>query len=418
MTRHLITLMWNRKRHNLLLTFEIFFSFLVLFAVVLLGTSYVDNWRRPLGYRIDQVWRVEAHRNEAPNDAAAKSRSRVIMRQLFASLAAFNGVERVAGVSIAPYDGSSIGYGFDLQDGRHVPFGVSSATDELADLLQLQIVAGRWFTSEDDAATWRPVVITQRLASSIFGDAPAVGQQIPIRQQADHDGELPQPHRVVGVIEEFRKDGELSRPEPFLFHRIRLDAPDLGEGPLNPSFPNSFLIRVAEGTGAAFEEPLIKHLQAMAPGWSFEARPLEYAREDRMRMYTIPLVVLGTIASFLLLMVALGLTGVVWQGVTQRMREFGLRRAKGATASDVRRQVMMELAVITSMALLVGVLLVSQLGLLLPALDPDLKVVTTGVFVTSIALSVAAMYGLTLACAWHPSRLATRIQPAEALHYE
>ena len=30
-------------------------------------------------------------------------------------------------------------------------------------------------------------------------------------------------------------------------------------------------------------------------------------------------------------MVALGLTGVVWQSVTQRIREFGLRRAKGAT---------------------------------------------------------------------------------------
>ena len=47
--------------------------------------------------------------------------------------------------------------------------------------------------------------------------------------------------------------------------------------------------------------------------------------------------VVGTIAGFLLLMVALGLTGVVWQSVTQRIREFGLRRAKGATIANVRR---------------------------------------------------------------------------------
>ncbi len=43
---------------------------------------------------------------------------------------------------------------------------------------------------------------------------------------------------------------------------------------------------------------------------------------------------------------------------------------------------------------------------------------SAGVFVASIAISVAAIYLLTLACGWYPSRLATRIQPAEALHYE
>ena len=40
------------------------------------------------------------------------------------------------------------------------------------------------------------------------------------------------------------------------------------------------------------------------------------------------------------------------------------------------------------------------------------------VFIGSIAISVAAIYLLTLACGWYPSRLATKIQPAEALHYE
>ena len=54
---------------------------------------------------------------------------------------------------------------------------------------------------------------------------------------------------------------------------------------------------------------------------------------------------------------------------------------------------------------------------LLP-LPRDLSVVPAGVFVTSIAVSAAAIYLLTLACGWYPSRLATKVQPAEALHYE
>ena len=73
-------------------------------------------------------------------------------------------------------------------------------------------------------------------------------------------------------------------------------------------------------------------------------------------------------AGFLLLMVALGLTGVVWQNVTQRIREIGLRRAKGARIENIHRQILGELVVMTSLALLVGVLLVAQVPLLpLPA---------------------------------------------------
>ena len=139
-------------------------------------------------------------------------------------------------------------------------------------------------------------------------------------------------------------------------------------------------------------------------------------RESMLRMYTMPLVAIGTVAGFLLLMVALGLTGVVWQSVTQRIREFGLRRAKGATIADIRRQVLVEMVIMTSLALLVGVLLVAQLPLL--PLPTDLQVIPAGVFAASIAISVAAIYFLTLLCGWYPSRLATRVQPAEALHYE
>ena len=94
----------------------------------------------------------------------------------------------------------------------------------------------------------------------------------------------------------------------------------------------------------------------------------------------------------------------------------GLRRAKGATIADVRRQVLVEMVIMTSLALIVGVALLGQLPLL--PLPNDLRIVAAPVFVGSLVFSVAAIYLLTLACGWYPSRLATKIEPAEALHYE
>ena len=130
---------------------------------------------------------------------------------------------------------------------------------------------------------------------------------------------------------------------------------------------------------------------------------------DRLPWFIAAVVLL----SFLLLMVALGLTGVLWQNVTQRMREIGLRRAKGATTGRIHRQILGEVAILTSLAVAVGAAVVVQF----PLLDL-LGFVSAGVFASSLVLSAAAIYVLALLCALHPGRLATRIHPAEALHYE
>jgi len=101
--------------------------------------------------------------------------------------------------------------------------------------------------------------------------------------------------------------------------------------------------------------------------------------------------------------------------VTQRLREFGLRRAAGASGLSVRRQVQVEMAVMTTFALIAGIALVAQIPFL-PR--PRELVLVPGIFVGAVALSAAAIYCLTLACGWYPSRLASRIPPADALRYE
>jgi putative ABC transport system permease protein len=63
MIRHLLRIVWNRRRTNLLISIEIFLSFLVVATVLILGLYLADNYRQPLGYSYQDVWSVRMSMN-------------------------------------------------------------------------------------------------------------------------------------------------------------------------------------------------------------------------------------------------------------------------------------------------------------------------------------------------------------------
>ncbi len=128
MTRHLMRLIWNRKRQNFLLTVEIFFSFLTLFGVVLVAAHYVNNSRQPLGYEIDRVWSVGVDRKESDEDPAVKARHRETYRQLLMALRDLPQVEAVGAAFTGPYANSNWGSGSRLVGGRHVSTTASTGS--------------------------------------------------------------------------------------------------------------------------------------------------------------------------------------------------------------------------------------------------------------------------------------------------
>jgi putative ABC transport system permease protein len=266
-------------------------------------------------------------------------------------------------------------------------------------------------------------VINQNMREDLFGSGPAIGQNLEADRRPGEEGRPnrptpgqppspPEPHRrIVGVVAAYREDGEFDGTRNYAIFRKDLDV--AGKTDRRDRPPRNILIRVQPGTTAALQERLIKRLQAAAPDWSFEVTPLSEMRSTAIQFAVVPLIGVGLVAAFLMLMVALGLLGVLWQSVTQRTREIGLRRAKGAARVNVRRQILGEIAVMTTLALIAGVLVAIQF----PLLD-IIYFVEPHVYAISLAISLTAIYLLTLACGWYPSRMATRVEPAEALRYE
>ncbi len=404
MTRHLLKLVWNRKRANGLMIVEICVSFLVVFVVATLGLFFLDNYRRPLGFEWRDVWNVRVGMGQTEAVSGDVPAQQATLARLIQEVRSLGPVEAVAGSFVVPFDQGGWSSTYKVQ-GRRVEMEADRATVGLDKVLGLRLVAGRWFEEPDATQSWEPVVIDQDLARAVYGATDPVGKAL-----FDPDPKQ-RPFHVVGVVSDFRKGGELMPNGNFLFRFASLDHSEV-DHPEGGSFRN-LLVRVRPGTSVAFEEALVKRMQQVAPDWSFEVRPLPQVRATAFRFLLTPLIVAGTVAFFLLLMVGLGLIGVLWQNLLQRTREIGLRRAAGASRASVHRQVLLEQIVLTSLGVLIGTLLVIQVPIL-----HLVGVLSHGVFTAGLLVAMAAMYLLSVLCALYPSSLAARVQPAEALRYE
>lgn len=398
MIGHLLKLIWNRRRANGLLVLEILLSFLAVVGVVTVGVYYADNYRRPLGFDYDHVWLVET------SGLGLAERSIQSYWRVFHAVQDLPQVEAVAScVWSVPFHPPVTNNSYEV-GGRRYEFEGNRVSDDYATVLRLPIVRGRWFSREDDAATWEPVVINERLARYAFGDEDPIGRSVPRRATDDNGRPLPE-WRVVGLIGEYRSRGEFAAPVHCLFERQRVDDPK------RTGF--SLLARMRPGTTAEYHKTLVERILREAPTLTIRVKTLAEWRRENHRQTLTPLVVVGTVVAFLLVMVVLGLMGALWQNVAQRTPEIGLRRAKGATAAHIQRQILGEVALLTTLAVALGTLVAVQL----PMLDA-LSFLPAGVVAASLVISAAAIYVLTGLCGLYPARLATRVHPADALRYE
>lgn len=395
---HVLKMVWNRKRGNALLMVEIFFTFLVVFAVAL-GASYLaDNLRQPLGFDGARVWRVAIEVEQRSDDTWRPAHAAQLERML-AAAESLPWVEGAAGAYTVPYTFNESVTVYDWQ-GKTVESEVIEVTDGFARVMGLRLIEGRWFGAEDDAAVRPPAVITAAMARALYPGESPLGKPSRIEEGGEPRD------RIVGVVETFRRTGGLAPPGNLRFDRVRLGDPESRP-------PRNLVLRVAPGVGAEREEELVDRLAAVAPEWSVEVRTLAELRDGFYRLTLAPLIAGGLVAGFLLLMVGLGLAGVVWQNVTRRTREIGLRRAAGASRAAVRRQLLGELLVTAGLGVAAAVLLVVQLPVVGLLGSVPWRVVGASVVVAAAILAL-----VTAAAGLYPSWLASRLQPAEALRYE
>ena len=123
---------------------------------------------------------------------------------------------------------------------------------------------------------------------------------------------------------------------------------------------------------------------------------------------------LTTFALLALLLAAVGLYGVISYGVTQRLREMGIRLALGAQHEDVIRLVMRSGLGLTALGVVLG--LVGAF-----ALTRVLETLMFGVSVTdplTFLVVVLVLGSVAVAASWFPARRARNADPVSVLRYD
>jgi len=385
MLRHLFKLIWNKKGAHSLLIIEIWASFMVLFGVLSLIAFNLNNYFEPIGFEYKNVWSLDLSTNQDTVNLADKTqqimqRIRSYPEVVSASRTSSNTPFSANQMSnSSKYNKISVSHDFYVTD------------EDFSKTLDLPLLKGRWYNKTDISAKFLPIVINRKMEEKLFANENPLGKLIKENDTLSY--------KIVGVVNNYKAKGEFMSDNPALFKLVKKE-----------DWDRNVLIKVKPGTNANFEAKLVKDIAAMTDQWGIEVSYLSESRKNRQNLTVIPVVIFLVICGFLLTNVALGLFGILNLNIAKRKNEIGLRRAMGATEGNVTMQFLGEIWVLATFSLIIGLVFAVQFPLM------HVFDLNSEIYITAILASIAVIYIIVTLCAWLPSRQASLIHPALALH--
>jgi putative ABC transport system permease protein len=287
-----------------------------------------------------------------------------------------------------------------------------SSPDELVSF-NTSLEQGRFIEDADIESRGRVIVIGQAVADKLFGEEDPIGRTIKLSRQ---------PFRVIGVMSpggtRFFSDLDDQVYIPFttffdLYNKNRLNFLSVKSGDVKPSEAKE-LLRVVLRETHNIDNPnndLKKD--------DFHIQSQEDAVQSVGTISTVLQILLSAIASISLFVAGIGIMNIMYVTVTERTREIGLRKAIGATRSDILRQFLAEAIMLTTVAGMIGMLLGFSLSWI--AIQIILTFQSGWQFVmpwtgAGLAFGVSVLIGTIFG--YFPARRAAKLNPIEALRYE
>jgi putative ABC transport system permease protein len=389
----------NRTR-KLLVIFETASAVVLLIGAGLLIRSYALLQNVGPGFAADNVLtlRIDLPRDKynAPGKAAA------FWNQLHEGLTSLPGVEAVGMITELPLSGQPNDTPFTVegrgtgQPGDEFGADFRRVNHDYLHSMRIPQLRGRGFTAQEVREDARVVLISERLADSVFPGEDPIGKRLMLGLSK------PEPFEIIGIVGDIRHRTLESTPLPMMY------LPVLSSGWTNLTIrtvgdPLSLVPAVRTQVTAIDRDQPIAAVRTMEQVMATSVAAPRY----RTMLF-------GLFALVALLLAALGIYGVISYTVAQRTHEIGIRVALGARSRDVQRLVIgqgLKPVLIGVTVGLIGAYALTRLleGLLfeVTATDPS---TFTGVAVILTLIALMACY--------IPARRATKVDPMIALRYE
>jgi hypothetical protein len=272
-------------------------------------------------------------------------------------------------------------------------------------VLGVPFLAGRPFTDDEalasGAASGTAVIVGKSLAARLFGSANPLGQTVTMPR-----GKSARLLTVVGVVDDVLRDLESGEIELTLYEPLAREALFV----LRPTILIKSSTPLPEVTETV--RRIAARIDRRAPvSGNLPLQALVDREMSDQRVFAWVLSLLGGLG---FLLASVGVHGLLAQTVAERVREFGIRQAIGATPRQIVGLVARGAAWVAAIGSLVGLALAVLGTRLIESRLWGVVALEPGVYAVAV---VALMLVVFIAAAW-PARTATRVQAVEALRIE
>ncbi len=357
--RPIISTLRRHKTAAALIVLEIALSCAIICNAMFLIGGRLERMDRPTGVAESELVRIQITGIGQNDNAAALTTADL------ATLRALPGVTSASVTNQVVFGNSSWNSGVTLSPDQRI--STLNATTYLGDetlpeTLGLELVAGRYFTA-DELVDWDAfndpganLAVPVAIITRDMGEQLWPGQD-PLGKTFYSWGESGT--RVVGVVDELARPNEQGGADAYHYSMIL---------PLRIPFNvgGNYLLRTTPERRAEVLEAAVKTLNRNGPSriileqQTLEEMRSEFYRQDRAMSWMLVLV-----SVLLLVVTALGIVGLASFWVQQRTKQIGVRRALGATRTQVLRYFQLENFVLATVGIVIGMLLAYGLNQLM-----------------------------------------------------